>query len=227
MTFESSLLVFVLSLLMQVFYMLAVESRSLVRSTYMFALQATCMLFVFVTYALTANNSWLLVWAALHGFLSMYLLPFFAGGLLYTAERMPAERAPSPVGTALYLVLATLIALVVGTYRDVVVVTGLTPLDELGRSVGLNLLTAGMLFVYGAVSILTHRHPFKVVLGVLMMTSGVDLALLHVAPGHLTVAKIGMLTTVIPSVFMILYVNRLVVRKLKVTDTALLAELRY
>jgi hypothetical protein len=41
------------------------------------------------------------------------------------------------------------------------------------------------------------------------------------------VVKIGILTQVIPSIFMVLYVNRLIAEKLRVTDTARLSDLKY
>lgn len=222
MNLEGSYLVLGLTVLIQVFFGLALETRSLVRSTVYFAIQAWLLVLTYIVYAVYVPNPHLFIWAGVCAVLTGLLLPFFRGGLLYSARHMPADSSSSPVGTIVYVVLAVLALLIIGS-RAPLTLAG----SALGPGVSVNLLGALLLFVYGAVALLSHRHPFKMVLGLMMMTEGAHLALVQLTPGQLEVVKIGVLTQVIPSIFMVLYVNRLIAEKLKVTDTVQLSDLKH
>jgi hydrogenase-4 membrane subunit HyfE len=226
MTQDGSLLILLLTILIQIFFGLALESRSLVRASWCFAIQAVFLVLVFITYGAYVANPWLFVWAAAAAVLSVFLLPFLPGGLLYSARRMPEEARVSPVGTILYVVLALLGILVLGSYTSFALEVD-NPMVGLRHQVSINLVAALSLFGYGVIALLTHRHPFKMVLGLMMMTEGAHLTLVHLVPDLADVVKIGVLTQVIPSIFTVLYVNRLIAERLKVTDTAQLSELKY
>ena len=227
MTLEASFLVLALTILIQLFFALAVLSRSLTRATHFFAIQAGCLVAVFVTYALATGNHYLYIWAGIAAILAGWGLPYWPGGLLYSAKRMPQEERVSPIGTIIYLVLLVLGVLIVGSYTHFSLVIAQNPLEHLGQALSVNLVAALSLFLYGLIALLSQRHPFKMVLGLMMMTEGAHLTLVHLTPDLLEVVKIGILTQVIPSIFMVLYVNRLIAEKLRVTDTARLSELKY
>jgi len=224
---QGSYIVLALTIGIQILFGLALASRSLGRATGLFVAQAVLLVLTFVTYAHYVGNAWLLLWAAVAALLSVWFLPFFRGGLLYSARRMPPEDRTSLAGTAIYVVVAVLLVLLVGAHVPFRLVVEGRPLESLGSAVSVVLAGAALLFLYGVIAILTHRHAFKMVLGLMMMTEGAHLTLVHLAPTQLEVMKIGILTQVIPSIFMVLFVNRLVAAgKLAVTDTARLSELR-
>lgn len=226
MTLEGAFFVLLLTALIQLFFGLALESRSLVRASYLFAVQAALLVLVFMVYAVVLNNPYLYIWAAVVGVLNVGLLPFLPGGLLYSAERMPPEERVSPVGTIAYVVLLVVGLLIVGSFTRLEMVVA-DPTRDLRQHVSVNLVAALSLFGYGVIVLLSHRHPFKMVIGLMMMTEAAHLTLVSLAPAQLEVVKIGILTQVVPSIFAVLYVNRLIAERLKVTDTAKLSDLRY
>jgi len=103
MTLEASFLVLALTILIQLFFALAVLSRSLTRATHFFAIQAGCLVAVFVTYALATGNHYLYIWAAVAAILAGWGLPYWPGGLLYSAgayNRRSGSRPSAPSSTS-------------------------------------------------------------------------------------------------------------------------------
>jgi len=65
------------------------------------------------------------------------------------------------------------------------------------------------------------------VLGILLMEAGIHLSLVHFVPGLLGMVQIGIFSNFVGSVFVVLYINRMIVERLKVTDTFKLSDLKY
>jgi len=220
---EGSMVVFALTLATAAFAVVSVETRSLVRSTYWYVAHSCCLILVYVAYAVFAHNQYLFYWAELC-VLNTWILPFLRGGLRYTAKRVPEERRPSHVGSVVFGIVTLAAVGAVGAWSSFSLVVEGSPIDNLDRTVSLNLLSALLLFVYGVIVLVTHRHLFKLALGLLVMTAGAHLTLVQMAPSMFSMVEIEILTKVIGTVFAMLYAARLLAERYHSCDAAELVE---
>ena len=89
-------LVFALTLGAFVFAVLAVEARSLVRSTYLYVAHSCFLILIYLTLRRLHGNNYLFVWAGLC-VVNTWILPFLVGGLKFTAARISGDpRAEEP-----------------------------------------------------------------------------------------------------------------------------------
>ncbi|MGA9753155.1 MAG: hypothetical protein WBS54_15340 [Acidobacteriota bacterium] len=212
-------IVLAFTLLAVAFAVAAVESLSLVRATYWYVAHSCCLIAVYVTYAVAAGNRYLFLWAGLC-VVNTWILPFLQGGLKYTAVRVPGEERSSHLATWLLVIcLLASLAAVARFSRLTLVVTG-SPLDNLGSAFSANLLMALLLFLYGTLILLTHRHLYKLALGLLVMAAGAHLTLVQTAPSFFTMVEIEVLTKVIGTVFAMLYAARLLAERFGSADAA-------
>jgi hydrogenase-4 membrane subunit HyfE len=222
-------IVFVLTVAIIALSVMAMLDASLERASYCMVGVAFAMTSVYVVYGIAVDNQYLFGWAAIYAVTRIWLLPFFKGGLLYTARRMPPPDLPkaSIWGTMIFAAVALLVMLIFSVKYTFVLVVSPGPLTQLGEKVSLNLLLAVFLILYGIMVLLTHRHPFKMVLGILLMEAGIHLSLVHLVPKLLGMVQIGIFSNFVGSIFVVLYINRLIVSHLKVTDTVKLSDLNY
>ncbi len=68
--------------------------------------------------------------------------------------------------------------------------------------------------------LVTHRHLFKLALGLLIMTAGAHLTLVQMAPSMFSMVEIEILTKVIGTVFAMLYAARLLAERFHSSDAA-------
>ncbi len=217
MTFPGSLLVLVLTLGAIGFAVLAVETRALVQSTYYYVAHSCCLILIYVTYAVSAENKYLFIWAGLC-LVNTWILPFLQGGLMYTAKRIPLEERMSPGGRIVFAVLAVVLIAVVSSLSSFSLVLSTSPIENLDQTVSLNLLGVILLFVYGIIVLISRRHLFKLVLGLLFMTAGVHLTLVQMVPSFFSMVEIEVLTKVIATVFAMLYAIRLLAERFQSVD---------
>ncbi len=222
-------IVFVLTVAVIALSVMAMLTASLERASYCMAGVAVVMTAAYVLYGVAVGNRYLYGWAAIYAVTRIWLLPFFRGGLLYTARRMPSPDVPkaSVWGTMIFAVVAFVVLLVFSVKYTLVLVVSPGPLAQPAGEVSLNLLLAVFLILYGIMVLLTHRHPFRMVLGILLMEAGIHLSLVHFVPGLLGMVQIGIFSNFVGSVFVVLYINRMIVERLKVTDTFKLSDLKY
>ena len=144
-----------------------------------------------------------------------------------TVAALSGGKLADAFGRRLMLLVTAVLLLIVGLKSSFGLVPGPRPISQLGVKVSLNLIGAVLLTLYGVIALMTHRHPFKMVLGVMFMEMGIQMILVNLVPGLLAMVQIGILSNFVGSIFVILYVNRLIVERLKVTDTTELSELKY
>ncbi len=223
MNAEVSSLVLVLALSATLFAILAVEARDLVRSTYWYVAHSCCLILTYVTYGVVTGNSDLYIWAGLC-VVNTWILPFLQGGLRYTARRVAGEERLSHASTIIFAVVAAAALVAVGWFSSFSLTVAGSPLDNLDRTVSVNLVCSLLLFAYGIIVLLTHRHLFKLALGLLVMTSGAHLTLVQMAPSFFSMVEIEILTKVMGTVFAMLYAARLLAERFQTADAARLVE---
>jgi hydrogenase-4 membrane subunit HyfE len=119
-----------------------------------------------------------------------------------------------------FVAIAAVVA--IGSLSSFSLMVATSPIENLDRTVSVNLLVALLLFVYGLIVLLTHRHLYKLALGLLIMTAGAHLTMVQMAPSFFTMVEIEILTKVIGTVFAMLYAARLLAERFHTADAALL-----
>jgi hydrogenase-4 membrane subunit HyfE len=223
MNIEALSLVLILTLSATFFAILAVEARSLVQSTYWYVAHSCCLILTYVTYGVTTGNSYLYIWAGLC-VVNTWILPFLQGGLRYTAKRIHQEERLTHAASLIFAIVAIVSVGVILWRSSLSLAVAGSPLDNLDRTVSINLVCSLLLFVYGTIVLLTHRHLFKLALGLLIMTSGAHLTLVQMAPSFFSMVEIEILTKVMGTVFAMLYAARLLFERFQTADAARLVE---
>jgi len=223
MNAQTSSIVLGLALSATFFAILAVETRAFVRSTYWYVVHSCCLILTYITYGVATGNTYLYIWAGLC-VVNTWILPFLQGGLRYTAKRVQQEERPSHAASLIFAVVGVASLAIVAWFSSLSLTVPGSPLDHLEQTVSLNLVCSLLLFVYGIIVLLTHRHLFKLALGLLIMTSGAHLTLVQMAPSFFSMVEIEILTKVMGTVFAMLYAARLLAERFQSADAARLVE---
>lgn len=182
---------------------------------------------IYLWYAHQTGSLMMLLWFSTTVASQVLLIPFAPGGLFYTVKRyQPRETAPIiPFGLSVVFI-AILAAGSWGFFHYVIdfVAPKAEALQEPSRS---NLAIAFTVFSLGVYTLLTRRDTIKTVMALCILGNAIDLTLVDLTPGMAETAALGILTDVIISVFILLYIGRMLYVRYGVTDTMKLSELRY
>lgn len=182
---------------------------------------------IYVWYAYSLNNPMLYLWFFTTILSQIVLIPFAPGGLFYTVKKCNATEVKPILPFGVSLALISLLA--VGGWEffhyiiDFVAPTPDATLEP-ARS---NLAIAFTVFSLGLYTLLTRRDAIKTVLALCIMGNGIDVTLVDLTPAMAETAILGILTDVILSVFILLYLSRLIYEKFGALDTMKLSELKY
>jgi hydrogenase-4 component E len=211
------------SLLMVVTSFVAVEWRNLPAAVYTYQVQSVLIALIFAVYAYSLPNHALYFWAATALASKGIVVPWL---LRHYVVRVHSEEAPPLLSVTLSAVLGLLAALI--AFRWVFVhYDSLVIAPELaGEPFRMNLAVAAAILVIGFYALLTRRDAFKVVIGLCLLENAVHLSLVSLAPSIPETALIGVVTDVVISVWMLLYIIAGVYRSLGSVDTFSLSKLR-
>ncbi|MFH1953626.1 MAG: NADH-quinone oxidoreductase subunit K [Pseudomonadota bacterium] len=182
---------------------------------------------IYLWYATHMNNPMMYLWFASTFLSQIVLIPFAPGGLFYTIRRYKARETEPIVPFGVSIVFITI--LVGGTWQlfhyfiDFIAPTPGSVVEP-SRS---NLAIAFTIFALGIYTLLTRRDAIKTVIGLCILGNGIDLTLVDLTPTMAETAILGILTDVIISVFILLYISRLIYVKLGIVDTVKLSQLRH
>ena len=182
---------------------------------------------IYLWYAKNMNNPMMYVWFTTTVLSQIILIPFAPGGLFYTIRRyQPKETAPL-VPFALSILFITII--VAGAWEFFhYFIDYIAPKPEaLVEPARTNLAIAFTIFTLGIYALLTRRDAIKTALALCILGNGIDLTLVDLTPRMAETAVLGILTDVIISIFILLYISRLIYIKFEAMDTVKLSGLRY
>jgi hydrogenase-4 component E len=182
---------------------------------------------IYIWYARNMDNPMMYVWFGTTILSQVVVIPFAPGGLFYTIRKCNATetRPILPLGPS----IAFTSLLAIGAWYffhyiiDFIAPTTAATLEP-ARS---NLAIAFTIFAFGLYTLLARRDAIKTVLALCIMGNGIDLTLVDLTPVMAETAILGILTDVIISVFILLYISRLIYQKFGVLDTLKLSELKY
>ena len=197
--------------------LIVIETRSLRRSAYYYAVQSIVLVLIFLTLAVTTGQKQLFLWAASALVTKAILTPY----ILLRGEDRVASAAPPPqaVRPALAIVLAAIsvvVSFVVINQLDLKIANEYKP--ALAVSVAH--------FFFGQLCILTQRNILKQILGFCLMENGSHLTLALLAYSSPELVEIGIATDAIFGVLIMTILAVQIYRKLDTLDAASLTSLK-
>jgi len=197
--------------------LIVIETKSLRRSAYYYAIQSIVLVLIFLTLAVTTGEKQLFLWAASALVTKAILTPYI---LLRGEERVAlAALPPQAVRPALAIVLAAIsvvVSFVVINQLDLKIANEFKP--ALAVSVAH--------FFFGQLCILTQRNILKQILGFCLMENGSHLTLALLANSAPELVEIGIATDAIFGVLIMTILAVQIYRKLDTLDAASLTSLK-
>jgi hydrogenase-4 component E len=219
----SSYAIMYVSLLMIVTSLIAVEWRSLPESVHTYQIQSVLIALIFALYAQFLHNPALYYWSATALVSKGIVVPWLLRRYLL---KIHAKETPPLLSILPSLVLGLVAALLAFglafKYHDRLV---LLP-SLAGEPYRMNTAVAAAVLTIGFYALLTRRDAFKIVIGLCLLENGVHMSLVSLAPSIPETALIGVVTDVVVSVLMLLYIVNGVYRSAGSLDTSHIAKLR-
>jgi hydrogenase-4 component E len=212
-----------LSLLMIVTSLLAVEWRMLPEAVYTYQVQSVLIALVFALYAFSLNNPALYYWSGTALVSKGIIVPWV---LRRYVLRVHSKETPPLLTILPSQVLGIAAALLAfgwafKHHSDLVLLPSLA-----GEPYRMNSAVAAAVLMIGFYALLTRRDAFKIVIGLCLLENGVHMSLISLAPSIPETALIGVVTDVVVSVLMLLYIVTGIYRSAGSLDTSHIAQLR-
>jgi len=212
-----------ISLLMIVTSLLAVEWRMLPEAVYTYQVQSVLIALVFALYAFSLDNPALYYWSGTALVSKGIVIPWL---LRRYVLRIHSKETPPMLIILPSMVLGIAAALLAfgwafKHHADLVLLPSLA-----GEPYRMNSAVAAAVLMIGFYALLTRRDAFKIVIGLCLVENGVHMGLISLAPSIPETALIGVVTDVVVSVLMLLYIVTGIYRSAGSLDTSHIAQLR-
>ncbi len=217
-------LIITLYLIHFVFSLLAAELRNLKLSVVAITIQSLFLASILVTFANIADNPSLYWWSLTALITKVIIIPYLLW--LYIRQLPTAETRPwlgIVPSVAVMFILVVIFYSFFHTNVEFLAPT-MQAAVEPARS---NLALALTICVLGLWVLLVRRDAAKAVIGLVLLENGVHLSLVTLAPTLPETTIIGIVTNVIITVWLLLYLAGRIFRALGTTDTAMLSELKH
>ncbi len=212
-----------ISLLMIVTSLLAVEWRMLPEAIHTYQVQSVLIALIFALYAYSLHNPALYYWSGTALVSKGIIVPWL---LRRYVTRVHPKEVPPLLNSLPSQVLGIGAALLAFAWAfkhhsDFVILQSLA-----GEPYRLNSAVAAAILIIGFYALLTRRDAFKIVIGLCLLENGVHMGLISLAPSIPETALIGVVTDVVVSVLMLLYIVNGVYQSAGSLDTSHIARLR-
>jgi len=219
----SSYAIMHISLLMIVTSLLAVEWRMLPEAVHTYQVQSVLIALVFALYAHSLHNPALYYWSATALASKGIVIPWL---LRRYVLKVHAKETPPllPILPSQVLGIGAALVAFLWAFKhhaDLVLLPALA-----GEPFRMNSAVAAAVLTIGFYALLTRRDAFKIVIGLCLLENGVHMGLISLAPSIPETALIGVVTDVVVSVLMLLYIVTGVYRSAGSLDTSHIAQLR-
>jgi len=219
----SSYAIMYISLLMIVTSLVAVEWRSLPEAVHTYQIQSVLIALIFALYAYSLPNHALYYWSATALVSKGIIIPWLLRRYLLKIHSKETPPLLSILPSLAIGLIASLIAFgwAFKYHNSLVLLKSLE-----GEPYRMNSAVAAAVLTMGFYALLTRRDAFKIVIGLCLLENGVHMSLISLAPSIPETAIIGVVTDVVVSVFMLLYIVTGVYRSAGSLDTSHIAKLR-
>jgi hydrogenase-4 component E len=212
-----------ISLLMIVTSLLAVEWRSLPEAVYTYQVQSVLIALVFALYAYSLNNPALYYWSGTALVSKGIAVPWL---LRRYVLRVHSKETPPLLTILPSQVMGIAAALVAFAWAFKYHANLVLAPTLAGEPYRMNSAVAAAVLILGFYALLTRRDAFKIVIGLCLLENGVHMGLISLAPSIPETALIGVVTDVVVSVLMLLYIVTGIYRSAGSLDTSHIAQLR-
>ncbi len=212
-----------ISLLMIVTSLLAVEWRMLPEAVHTYQVQSVLIALIFGLYAHLLDNPALYYWSATALVSKGILVPWLLRRYVLKVHAKETPPLFSILPSQVLGIAAALLAFLWAYkhHSDLVLLP-----DLAGEPFRMNSAVAAAVLAIGFYALLTRRDAFKIVIGLCLLENGVHMSLISLAPSIPETALIGVVTDVVVSVWMLLYIVAGVYRSAGSLDTSHIAQLR-
>ncbi len=204
--------------------LLAAELRNLKWSVAAISLQSLFLASILAAFANIAANPSLYWWSLTALITKVFLIPYLLW--LYVRQLPTAETRPwlgtIPSVTVMLILVVTIYSFL-HTNVEFIAPTLESTLEPARSNLALSLTICTL----GLWVLLVRRDAAKAVIGLVLLENGVHLSLVTLAPTLPETTVIGIITNVIITVWLLLYLAGRIFRSLGTTDTALLSELKH
>ncbi len=196
----------------------AAEIRDLAASTWAYLVHSLCLAGTFAAFAVITHSPQLYWWVLAAVLTKVVFIPLVLRW--YIVKHPATELRPTLDYRVSLLVVAIVLMLffkLVHTHMADVAPT------EAARS---NLAVAFTVFAVGLYILATRRNAVKNVIGVCLLENGAHLALVVLAPAQPETALLGIATSIVITVWILIYITSGVHKIIGTPDTLKLSELR-
>jgi hydrogenase-4 component E len=219
----SSYAIMYISLLMIVTSLVAVEWRSLPEAIHTYQIQSVLIALIFALYAFSLGNHALYYWSATALVSKGIIIPWMLRRYVLKIHKKETPPLLSILPSQVIGIIAALLAFGWAfKYHDKLVLVR----EMTGEPYRMNSAVAAAVLIMGFYALLTRRDAFKIVIGLCLLENGVHMSLISLAPSIPETALIGVVTDVVVSVLMLLYIVTGVYRSAGSLDTSHIAQLR-
>ncbi len=203
---------------------IAAELRDLAASTWAYLVHSLFLAGTFAAFAIVTDSPQLYWWVLAAVLTKVIFIPLL---LRWYITRHPAADLRPILSPRLSLVILAVLLIVffkvVHTYMEFIGPTE-AAIAEPGRS---NLAVAFTVFAVGLYILVTRRDAVKNVIGICLLENGAHLSLVVLAATLPQTVLIGIATTIVISVWVLVYITSGVYQILGTPDTAKLSQLRH
>ena len=205
------------------FSLAAAELRNLKWSIVAITIQSLFLASILFTYAGIAANPTLYWWSLTAFITKVILIPYL---LWRYVRQLPTAETRPWLGTIPSLLLMLILTVVFYSFLHVNVDFIAPTMQSTLEPARTNLALSLTICTLGLWVLVVRRDAAKAVIGLVLLENGVHLSLVTLAPTLPETMIIGIITNVIITVWLILYLAGRIFRSLGTTDTSMLSELK-
>jgi len=206
------------------FSLLAAELRNLKWSVTAIVVQSLTLAGILITFASIGSNPSLYWWGFATLITKVVVIPYL---LWLYIRRLPTAETRPWLGTipsvGVMLVVVVMFYSFLHTHVEFIAPSLEAALEPARSNLALSLTICAL----GLWVLLVRRDAVKAVIGLVLLENGVHLALVTLAPSLPETTLIGIVTNVIITVWLLLYLAGRIFRALGTTDTSVLSELKH
>ena len=203
--------------------MFAVELRNLRASVIAIAMQSLFLALILFTFARLGPNPTLYWWGLTAFVTKVLIIPYL---LWIYVRRFPISEVKPYLGTVLSIIILLIIVVAFYSYVHANVESIAPALEASTEPARTNLALSLTICALGVYVLLIKRDATKVVIGLILLENGVHLSLVTLVPSLPETTIIGVVTNVIITVWLLLYLSGRIFAALGTTDTSSLSQLK-
>jgi hydrogenase-4 component E len=201
----------------------AAELRNLKASVIAIATQSFILTLILFTFAQLGPNPTLYWWGTTALITKVIIVPYL---LWIYVRKLPASEVKPYLGTVLSIIILLIMVVAFYTYIHANVESIVPTLEASSEPERTNLALSLTICALGVYVLLIRKDVIKVIIGLILLENGVHLSLVTLVPTLPETTLIGVVTNVIITIWLLLYLSGRIFVALGTTDTSSLSQLK-